>query len=238
MKRNSILPIISITAVILVGTYLLFSINKSTDKGADKNFKSFSDEKIGLEFVYKIGKDGYVIEEIKADNANSDLMTSLVLTRTDDFENRENLPIGGEGPPTITILVFKNTQRLLPRVWVYENTQYSNINLKLSDITDVVTYGENAIRYRADGLYVSDNVVVAHRENIYVISGMYIEEESSIRKDFLSLIETIRFIPQSVVRLFYYDENKDRDENGNIECSRRGLVFVERNVFYRFNKNE
>ena len=33
-----------------------------------------------------------------------------------------------------------------------------------------------------------------------------------------------------VVKLYYYDENRDRDADGNIQCSRQGLVAVEREI--------
>lgn len=32
------------------------------------------------------------------------------------------------------------------------------------------------------------------------------------------------------VRLYYYDEDKDRDASGNIQCSRQGLVPLEREI--------
>jgi hypothetical protein len=35
---------------------------------------------------------------------------------------------------------------------------------------------------------------------------------------------------KTTIKLFYYDSNKDKDESGNILCSRQGLVAVEREI--------
>jgi hypothetical protein len=76
------------------------------------------------------------------------------------------------------------------------NKIYSNINLMRGEVSEYVLGGANAIRYAADGLYASDNVVVAHGENMYVITGSYMDADSDIKKDFATLLESVTFIPQ------------------------------------------
>jgi len=40
----------------------------------------------------------------------------------------------------------------------------------------------------------------------------------------------IIFYPSKTVKLYYYNPEKDKDESGNIQCSRNGLVAVEREI--------
>jgi len=73
---------------------------------------------------------------------------------------------------------------------------YSNINLKTSEPAEKVVGGANAITYMADGLYASENAVIAHGGNIYVVTGQFIDANSDIRLDFEPLLNSIRFIPK------------------------------------------
>lgn len=118
---------------------------------------------------------------------------TILLQRTEDAKNPP--PVGGEGPPSMVIAVFKNTKKQFPRMWADANVQYSNINLTTNTVTEEVVGGANAIRYMADGLYASENVVVAHGDNIYVITGQFLDQDSDLRRDFEPLLNSIRFIP-------------------------------------------
>ena len=136
-----------------------------------------------------------MVQEITPAKNTDNFIQSIVLMQYED--SIKDMPVGGEGPPTITISIFKNTKKQQSRAWADEHKQYSNINLKMGDVTEAVVGGANAICYMADGLYASENVVVAHGENVYVISGMFLDAESSLRKDFAPFIESIRFTPQA-----------------------------------------
>lgn len=147
--------------------------------------KTYSNPNLGIEFEYG---SGYAVEERNATTSNT-----IVLIRSEDIAN---IPEGGEGPPVITIVVVKNTKKQTPLVWAQQNKIYSNINLAMGSTTDYVLDGVSAIRYTTDGLYLSDNVVVAHGENIYVFTGAYLDADSDIRKNFYSLLETVVFTPE------------------------------------------
>jgi hypothetical protein len=68
-------------------------------------------------------------------------------------------------------------------------------NLATGEIGEAVVGGANAIRYMADGLYASENIVVAHGDHMYVINGQFMEQNAPIRSDYQALVESIRFIP-------------------------------------------
>ncbi len=163
----------------------------SGDLTAPSVYQTFSDANLGLEFKYPAG---YVLQVGAGADGNSEFVQSLVLLTAEDAAAPR--PIGGEGPATITIQIFKNTLKQWPAVWAETHPQFSNINLKQGEVKEVVVGGAKAVRYLADGLYASDNVVVAHGEKIYVFSGMFISEDSDLRRDFEPLLNSVTFIRQ------------------------------------------
>lgn len=187
--------IISIIIILLVfvGLYFVLSISENTkNQEVNRSTAVYSSKELGIEFTHPVGQDGYVLEE-NTPAVEQGLLKTVVLIRAEDVNK---IPVGGEGPATITLNVFKNLKKQWPRIWADEHVQSSNINLKVGDVLETTVGGANAIRYKADGLYASDTIVVAHGENIYVIRGMYIDENSLLRMDFSPIVQSIRFIPQ------------------------------------------
>ncbi|MFN4181554.1 MAG: hypothetical protein ACK4FA_02570, partial [Candidatus Paceibacteria bacterium] len=121
---------------------------------------------------------------------------AITLIKTTDKENMENNPpIGGENPPVISIYVLKNDKKEFSRDIALNNTQYSNFNLKVGQETETIVGGANAIRYIADGLYTSVNLVVAHGENAYILTGQYMDSNSPTVADFENILSSFKFIP-------------------------------------------
>lgn len=180
----------AVVAVVIIGI-LVFSQNNKTSQleqaTQTPQLKTYSNSELGLQFSYP---EGYVLEERNGDGKN--LLKTLVIMRAED---RANIPEGGEGAPAITIHAAKNAKKEFPLAWTEGNKQLSNINLKMGEVAEAVVGGANAIRYTADGLYASDNAVVAHGENVYVFSGAYLERGSLVHQDFSALLESVRFIP-------------------------------------------
>jgi len=186
----------TIVVVVLLGGYFFL---RTSQESISNSMTIYSNQELGLEFDYEAGPNGYVLQEMDpAENTNG-LLKTLVLIQTEDQKTLEEngAPVGGEGPATITINVFSNLKERHPSVWAMENISYSNYNLKVSDETEEVVGGANAVRYMADGLYSSENFVIAHGGLIYVFTGMYIDENSDLRKDFSPLVESVKFIPTS-----------------------------------------
>jgi len=193
MKKT--IYILIAVAIVAVAGYYITSIDESkTPEGLKGQFEKYSQAEIGLEFDYRVGPKGYVVDERMPVDLGEEPVRVIILHRTEDFNTPP--PVGGEGAPVMTIAVFNNSQKQFPGVWADANVQYSNINLKTGDVAEAVVGGANAIRYMADGLYASENFVVAHGENIYVITGQFLDQDSDLRRDFVPLVESIRFIPK------------------------------------------
>lgn len=183
-----------IILLIVVGAYLTLKPNNSRIEVLST--ATYSSQELGLEFDYKTGPGGYVIDERIPVDIGEHLRT-IIIYKTEDKERIDagNIPEGGEGPPAITVTVLKNTKMLQALNWAEDNIQYSHLNLKMTDPAEVVVGGANAVRYMADGLYVSDTVVVTHGGNIYVLNGQYLEADSDLKKDFSPIVDSVRFIP-------------------------------------------
>ncbi len=176
--------------VLVIAGYYFLRVDKSE---ISRDYTTYSNSELGIQFDYRAGPNGYVLEE-RILSQTENLIKVITLISTEDAGRIP--PEGGEGPAVIAISVFNNNKKQFPEIWANENIQYSNINLKFGDVMEDVVGGANAIRYMADGLYASENVVVTHGENIYVITGQFMTEDSQIRRDFSPLIESIDFIPK------------------------------------------
>jgi hypothetical protein len=193
MKKTAF---VLIGAALAVGSYYLYmywALGNDSVEQISEGYQTYSQSDTGLAFDYLDGPEGYVVDERMPVDLGTGLVKNIMLTRTEDTLNE--LPVGGEGPPRIVISVFENAQKQFPRTWAEEHVQYSNINLIMSEVEEVVVGGANAIRYTADGLYASENVVVAHGDYLYVITGQFIDQDSQIRLDYVTLVSSIRFIP-------------------------------------------
>lgn len=182
---------IVVILALIAGVYFFSRIDTKTTVN---NTATYANAGLGIQFNYRTGPDGYVIQELTPGDTTKDLLSTIVVMRAEDA-TRE-MPVGGEGPATITIQVVKNSKKQQPAVWADAHKIYSNINLKRGEVKEYVLSGANAIRYDADGLYASDTVVAAHGKNMYVIAGSYMDIDSDIRTDFILLLESITFIPQ------------------------------------------
>lgn len=193
MKKTIALIFIVLSA--LVGGYIFFlGYGDQRAEESENQSTRFSSSQYGFEFSYPAGPDGYVMSDQTPPAGEGELLRTFVLMQTKDANNPP--PEGGEGAPTITISVFKNSKKQQSGAWAQSHIQYSNINLKIGEVQNTVVGGANAVRYMADGLYASANVVVAHGENVYVLTGMYLDADSKLRKDFSPIVDSIQFIPQ------------------------------------------
>jgi hypothetical protein len=193
--QNKTTFLLIIAAIAIAGAafaFLRIDPQKSA-QSTQSQLATYSSSELGVEFQYRPGPTGYVVQEMTPSDPASGLLRSVALVRSEDAQTPP--PVGGEGPATITMLVFDNPHKEKPLAWADAHVQYSSINLKQGEVQESVVGGANAIRYMADGLYATDMVVVAHGENVYVFSGAYIDAASDIKKDFSPVISSVKFIP-------------------------------------------
>lgn len=176
------------------------AVDEDTFTIDNETWKRVTDPDAGIEFAYRASPNGYRLETHDASEGDTSLFVrGYVLMLEEDFQSLQadlsanNTP--REGPPTINVSIFKNDNNMFPAGWAEAYPQYSNISLALTEVGSVPISGANAIRYRADGLYVSDTIIIVHGGYIYVVSGSFIDEDSTIRKDFEPFVRTISFVP-------------------------------------------
>lgn len=154
---------------------------------------AYIDRSLGFGFEFKKGNDGYVLDVPPHGNEEAaDFEDAVVLMHKPDYDAMQS---GGamEGPPSITVLVYKNTKNLSARAWADENKSVSNIGLKVGDITDATIQGAKGIRYDVDGLYRAQTLVVTSNGYVYIISASYLDENSATYKDFASILGAFLF---------------------------------------------
>lgn len=158
---------------------------------------TYTNDELGLAFQYRREPDGYLLEvPQRGAGEDPDFVKAVILMLKSDYEDLMRFPDGREGPPTMNVLVFKNPKKQKPQAWVDAHPGISNIQLKRTDPVEFSVAGAQAIRYGADGLYLSDNVVIAHGSYVYFVSGSYLDENSTIRRDFGPFLQSIQFIPE------------------------------------------
>ena len=157
----------------------------------------YIDPALGFGFEYKKGKSGYVLDVPPHGNEEAaDFEDAIVLMQKVDYDAVQS-GSAMEGPPSITLLVYKNPKKLSARAWADANESVSNINLKIGEILDTTIQRAKGIRYEVDGLYRAETLVVTYGDYVYVLSGSYLDTESAIHKDFSALLGTfIFFVPK------------------------------------------
>lgn len=192
--EKSILILIMLAVAATAG-YFMFRIDaEKTGEHIASQYATFSSSELGVAFKYRTGPSGYVLQESTPTDTENGLVRALVLVRTEDVAR--GMPVGGEGPATMSVQVFTNTKKQQSRAWADAHVQYSNINLKIGDVSEAVVGGAKAVRYMTDGLYRADTVVVAHGGYVYELSGAFLDENSDLRRDFQPLLDSVTFIPQ------------------------------------------
>ena len=193
MKNKYIWGLIVVVVVALGFWGGYFDVSKS-----DAVREEYRVDKLGIAFDYE--KDVYVVDDLSkfiGDPIDKALAVAVYrVMNAEEKEELENSEGGREGPPAINILVFENSDNKSSSQWIDAFSGVSNIGLLMGDINrDAVVGGANAVKYRTDGLYLADNVVVASSGYIYHFIGAFLEEGSDIHKEFNNIVESVEFIP-------------------------------------------
>jgi hypothetical protein len=139
----------------------------------------------GISFKYP---NTYELQEREVGNGER-YHTAITLA---DKEALANTPRFSEGPPTINIDIFQNNlDQLEVEEWI-RGTNDSNYKLSPDGVLTPITIGgEPALWYEVDGLYRMRTIVLAHKDNILMLSVGSFSLEDQIRKDFDNLLASV-----------------------------------------------
>ncbi len=145
-----------------------------------------------LYFSYRTSPNGYVLINDPV-NWPENIISSISLFSKRDYEWSSQPGFIGEGPPSITISVFKNPERLTAKAWADANPLVSNIELIDKPPVSVNVGGVDGVYYLVLGLYLLDTYVFAYGDEIYILSGAYHEVGDEYYKNTADVISTIVF---------------------------------------------
>ncbi len=159
----------------------------------NNKMKRFRSADLGISFDYLLSPDGYeFIEENIEQTPGKALEKAYILISTKENQELNNPAVSQEVPPAIYFMIFKNTENLNSLEWIKKHQQVANYNPTIFT-NEVSVGGANGVRYSSFDLYQNDILVIENNGRIYIIIGTYDSSEDKIRKDFLSLINTVIF---------------------------------------------
>lgn len=180
------------------------SIIPESFKNQSENL-SFNDEEMGLFFSYS---NKYLLREIYEGELEEDLIRAFYLINKKEYDELKNSTEPREGPPVINISIFRNPRDLSASDWVRLEPSLSNIVLIVGEVLSDTISNLPAVRYKTDGLYQANNVVISVNKLIFMFSGSFIDRNSEIYIDYYKLIESlkieqkIQYIPEENVGEF------------------------------------
>jgi len=190
MNKNALMWALGVAVVATIG-YFFFSqylVSRLDGTGGvpapQESMQQYSSED-GVSFMYP---DAYELSSRTEGNAERQWDVLVLLPKG------YVPPVAGEGPPTISMSVFPNTEGLSLEQWVQGDAR-SNWKLIVDERASrpMTVAGEPALWYHYSGLYEVDSVAVMHDGKIYLFSGDWLDPQDQIRADFNNLIETVQF---------------------------------------------
>lgn len=183
--RNSFLnytiPLLVI-ATIIITTYVWICQVVPMKGDTDTMLKQYSSAQYNLSFFYPYR---YILDE-------KDVPQSVLEQHAIVLVDKKDLPQpkDAEGPPSITIDIYQNSQHhQTAEEWI-RNSKFSNFDLGDKIIRRTTMNGLPALSYRWSGLYEGTTIVVAQTNLIYVFSVTYFEIGAPIVQDFVSVTES------------------------------------------------
>ncbi|HMO78107.1 MAG TPA: hypothetical protein PKA42_03115 [Candidatus Paceibacterota bacterium] len=156
-------------------------------------FERVVDQETDISFAYRKSPDGYFLDTQALLGDNEDFVRSYVLIHENDVRPNLGDDEGSDGPPTISVQVYRNSKNLTVDQWIKEAPGASNINLALSEVATTTVSGRLAYQYRADGLYATDYYVFGVGDYIYLFTAAYSTGESPLILDLQTLLESLNF---------------------------------------------
>jgi len=152
--------------------------------------------KFGLAFDY----DHETMTLINQENqTKGDQVFQVNLFTTSEYEALLQSDIPREGPPGISVEVYRNPMSLDKRTWILQNPAPNFDPAKSDDLINVYIGAENYDSYFWDGLYRARTLVTEKNGYLYLLTTTYLSETDSHLESFeeilLSLTLTTPTIP-------------------------------------------
>jgi hypothetical protein len=179
--------VVLILIIVLGGAWWLMS----QEKADSPTEQLYSSEELNLSFEYP---EGYFIEE--TDQSTGERNRHAIVIFEDNQFNRDLVGgkiLGTDSPPTVTISLFQNNLDNYTAKSFVEGNNFSNFKLSDGVQTETEIAGEPALRYQADGLWQSNNVVVARPDYVYMFTVFFNSPEDELVSIFENLLKTVEF---------------------------------------------
>ena len=195
--------IIGIAILIVIGGYLLYTAPEREDTALpdtgdseqmDPVTETIESDEFGYQFTYP--RDTYVYIEGE-ESQHADFLSGFMLFDQEEYQEFEESTEPREVPPAIAVRVYDNSDNLSASVWAMQNPRESNSELAFGEPEEAVVGGANATHFVADGLWPINTYVVANGDNVYVLTGMYPDQEAPIYQDFQDIVDSFMFIQTS-----------------------------------------
>lgn len=165
-----------------------------TKDGSGNTFEQYRDETLGFHFAHRVDPNPTVVVPLPlVEEEGVQVVESILMLSKEEYELFTQSTEPREGPPMVSLRVYAGVAASL-EAWVEMYPQLSLTRLRTGEIEQVEVGGVKALRYIADGLYQNDVLILAHEGNTFVFIGSFANPEDLIRKDFLTLIESLTFL--------------------------------------------
>jgi hypothetical protein len=154
-------------------------------------YQRYRNSDLGLSFAYKISPDGYtLIEENVSNVSDSSLEKYFTLFNTKQYQEFKSAKEAHDGPPVISVMIFKNPENMHADVWLKEHAFVANYR-EGSRLDKIDLGGSSGVTYHADGLYQNEVIVLENNYKIYLFSGAYNAPSDQIFGDFYHLMDGV-----------------------------------------------
>ncbi len=196
--NKKLFPLIAIVTLAALGSIFFVWKEKRADPILPSvfepaNAKEYKNDTYGIAFAYP---HDYFLDEYDMGDAHR-ARRSIVLSEDNETNRaiREGRMMETEGTPSITIDIYQNNlDKQTVEEWV-TGSAYSNFKLSDGTYEAVSVAGVPALHYFWDGLYRGESLVFAHKDNIIMLSGTYLEPTDRIRGDFGAVVQSFRLLP-------------------------------------------
>lgn len=184
----------------------------------------YSNDVYGISFSYP---SDYILSERDTVASDSQNYHQIGLINKKDIP----LPVSGEGPTAIILDIYKNNvNKYSAESWA-RNAKESNLKLGEGRISTTTISGLAALSFRWSGLYEGTTIVLAKPDFVYTFNVTYLEMGGQIIQDFVKIRDSVRITSsptkEEKIKLYYYNPKLDQGPGG-VQCTKKGLVPVER----------